>query len=98
MTILKYWNALWDNKISAKEEARQMVKLVMLKNSVLEAIEVHKQYNIAFELEMNAVKAKNNKENAAILLEFAPKYKGYNADFDKKYEDREVKCEILSPC
>jgi len=90
MTMLKYWNNLLNNRISAVEEGRQMTNLLFLKNSLLETIEAKKQLDIQYRQRLANIKAQHVKEIEAIDAVFPPEQTVKRFHLDKPVNDFEV--------
>ncbi len=52
LTLLKWWNHLWTANLSAEQEAEQILKYLLLKNSTAHSIEIYLAFKIAMQCEM----------------------------------------------
>ncbi len=52
LTLLKWWNHLWTESLTAEQEAEQILKYLLLKNSTTHSIEIYLALKIAMQCEM----------------------------------------------
>jgi len=97
LKLLKYLNALTNNNLTSKEEAEQILKFLLLKNSTIKSIEVWEALEIAMECEMK----KRENEAAYLCRAVNTKWKShskvYDPNFDKPLSEIETNFEIVTP-
>jgi len=52
LSILKWWNHLWTETLTPEQEAEQILKYLLLKNSTAHSIEIYLALKIAMQCEM----------------------------------------------
>lgn len=52
LSLLKWWNHLWTVNLTPEQEAGQILKYLLLKNSTAHSIEIYKALKIAMGCEM----------------------------------------------
>lgn len=95
--MLKYLNSLTNNNLTAKEEAEQILKFMLLKNSTIQSIEVWEALEIAMECEMKKQQNEANFLSRAINSKWQTSTKVYDPNFDLPVKKMEVEFEIVKP-
>jgi len=97
LKLLKYLNNLTNNHLTAKEEADQILKFLLLKNSTIKSIEIWEALEIAMECEMKKRESEAAYTCRAISTKWKYPSKVYDPNFDKPLSNLEVVYEIVEP-
>ena len=99
LTIFKKLNSFTNNELTAKEEAEQILKFLLLKNSTAKSIEVFEALEIAMECEMKKRESEAAHTCRIINSKWQKKVvaKTYDPNFDKPLSAIEVNYEIVKP-
>jgi hypothetical protein len=52
LILIKWWNHLWTANLTAEQEAEQILKYLLLKNSTAHSIEIYLALKVAMQSEM----------------------------------------------
>lgn len=95
LRILKHLNNLTNNNLTAKEEAEQILKFLLLKNSTIKCIEIWEALENAMECEMKKRQNEANYISRAVNSKWQSFSKAYDPNFDKPISEIEVNYEIV---
>lgn len=93
LTALKLVNYWTNNEITAKEEAQQILKYLVLKNDTARSIEVYEELELAMELEMDKRDREALKTSNLIQSKFGRKYRVIDPNFELPLSEIEVEFE-----
>ena len=97
LKIIKYLNNLTNNHLTAKEEAEQILKFLLLKISTIKSIEIWEALEIAMECEMKKRENEASYICRAISSKWLTQTKIYDPNFDKPLSEIETNFEIVEP-
>jgi len=66
LSMLKWWNHLWTANLTPKQEAEQILKFLLIKNSTTHSIEVFEALEVAIKSEMRKRESEATKVKEAI--------------------------------
>jgi len=66
LTLLKWFNHLWNANLTPKEEAEQILKYLLLKGSTTHSIEIYLAFKVAMQCEMRKREFEADKTKKAI--------------------------------
>lgn len=93
LTALKLVNYWTNNEITAKEEAQQILKYLVLKNDTARSIEVYEELELAMELEMDKRDREALKTSKLIQSKFGRKSRVIDPNFELPLNKIEVEFE-----
>lgn len=96
LILCKFINKWTNNQISAKEEAEQILKFVLLKNDTKRVIQVYEELERLTALEMNKRAFEALKTSKLIQSKWGAQYIVKHPDFDKKISEIEVEFKTVS--
>ena len=97
LKLLKHLNALTNSNLTAKDEADQILKFLLLKNSTVKSIEVWEALEIAMKCEMKKRESEAAHTCRVINSKWYNQSKMYDPNFDKPLSEIETNFEIVSP-
>lgn len=97
LKMLKHLNSFTNNSLTAKEEADQILKFLVLKNSTAKSIEIFEALEIAMEFEMKKREAEASFTCRLVNSKWKYPTKKYDPNFDKPLSDLDVNYEIVEP-
>lgn len=95
LRLFKYINNLTNNELTAKEEAEQILKFLLLKNSTIKSIEVWEALEVAMECEMKKRESESAYACRMINSKWVSIQKNYDPNFDKSLSEIETNFEIV---
>ena len=90
MTLCKLINNWTTHQITAKEEAEQILKFMLLKNDIYRTVEVYKEFEKLTALEMQKQEREAIEKAKLIQSKWGAKSIVKHPDFDKKLNEIEV--------
>jgi len=97
LRLFKFINNWTNNELTAKEEAEQILKFLLLKNSTVKSIEVWEALEIAMECEMKKRESEAAYACRMINSKWASIQRNYDPNFDKPLSEIETDYEIVQP-
>ena len=96
LIICKFINNWTNNEITAKEEAEQILKFMLLKNDTQRVIQVYKEFEKLTALEMQKQEREAIEKAKLIQSKWGAKSIVKHPDFDKKLSEIEVEFKTVS--
>ena len=96
LIICKLINNWTNNQITAKEEAEQILKFMLLKNDIYRTVEVYKEFEKLTALEMQKQEREAIEKAKLIQSKWGAKSIAKHPDFDKKLSEIEVEYKTVS--
>lgn len=96
LIICKFINNWTNNQISAKEEAEQILKFMLLKNDTQRTIQIYEELERLTDLEMDKRAFEALKTSKLIQSKWGAKSIVKRPDFDKKLSEIEVEFKTVS--
>ena len=96
LILCKFINKWTNNQISAKEEAEQILKFLLLKNDTQRTIQVYEELERLTALEMDKRAFESLKTSKLIQSKWGAKYIVKDPVFDKKLSEIEVEYKTVS--
>ena len=96
LILCKFINNWTNNQISAKEEAEQILKFMLLKNDTQRVIQVYEELERLTALEMDKRAFESLKTSKIIRSKWGEKSIVKHPDFDKKLSEIEVEYKTVS--
>ena len=87
LIFCKLINNLTNNQISAKEEAEQILKFMLLKNDIYRTVEIYKQFEKLTALEMQKQEREAFEKVKLIQSKWGKESIVKHPDFDKKLSE-----------
>jgi len=97
LKLFKFINNWTNSELTAKEEAEQILKFLLLKNSTVKSIEIWEALEIAMECEMKKRESEAAYCCRLINSKWATTQRNYDPNFDLPYKKLEVEFEIVKP-
>ena len=96
LILCKFINKWTNNQITAKEEAEQILKFMLLKNDIYRTVEVYKEFEKLTALEMQKQEREAIEIAKLIQSKWGAKSIVKHPDFDKKISEIEVEFKTVS--
>ena len=96
LILCKFINKLTNNQITAKEEAEQILKFMLLKNDIYRTVEVYKEFEKLTALEMQKQEREAVEIAKLIQSKWGAKSIVKHPDFDKKISEIEIIFETVN--
>ena len=96
LILCKFINKWTNNQITAKEEAEQILKFMLLKNDIYRTVEVYKEFEKLTALEMQKQEREAIEIAKLIQSKWGAKSIVKHPDFDKKISEIEINFQTVN--